>query len=194
MGVTKTSLRDFMDNRFKKARNEVFKEIDKYYNEKIEPLLDAKLSVLDKQMKQVSKVSDEFVKFQRENILLSYDYSRYVRDLNIFVNVKSDTKTRELSKIKTAVQNDSLYEKFGISEEVENAKTELRPVHGKINDIYKLENEVTTVINNASSGKKAYGDLKTLGIDMSDYKEENANLPSIQKFSVDTCLVNGDCN
>ncbi|MEC5422365.1 hypothetical protein QGM71_02525 [Virgibacillus sp. C22-A2] len=193
MSITKGSLRNFIEGRFREASEKVNTEIGEYYESEIEPLLDDKLQNLDKAIKQVSKISDEFLKFQEDNGLSDYFYSRYLRDFNNFTSIKGSTKNKELTSIKFCVRNDKTYTLFGLEEEIEKAKKDLRPKFNKLKDLNKLQSEINAVITNATTGKKAYNDLKILGVDMEDYKEVNANLPAIKKFSVDTCLVNGNC-
>jgi hypothetical protein len=62
-----------------------------------------------------------------------------------------------------------------------------------LNDLNTLEQEALNIINAATSGNQAYKHLIAVGLDMSDFKETNPQLPAVVKLSVEPCLLNGGC-
>lgn len=192
MKITKGSLRSFMSDKFEKAEKEVWKEISASHDLLKDHLL-KELEVFNPVVKTSSKLGDDLEKLLDEKRLDEWYYRSYVRDARDIAGIINAIKSDEMADIKTAIKIDKPYTRFGMADLVKKAKKDVKPLYDKINDVKKLSREVESVILNATSGKKAHRDLISLGIDMSDYKEENANLPSIQKLSVDPCLVNGDC-
>lgn len=193
MGVTKGGLRSFIDTKFSKANKEKTDHIEKYIEVHLKEPLVNELKVLDKSMRMLNHVAEQMEDFLVDNDLEGWEYKSHVRDAQYASGFKSSIVSNELGKIKAAVKVDRPYIKFGLDEAVEKAKKDLQPVYQKLEDLSTLQREVERVITNARSGKKALESLKHLGIDMSDFKEENEKLPSVQKLSVDPCLVNGGC-
>lgn len=66
----------------------------------------------------------------------------------------------------------------------------------KLDQLNTLQREIRTVINNAGSGNKAIEDLKTLGLSTEGIEQTQVReqLPAIQKFSVNVCLLEDTCH
>lgn len=193
MTITKGSLRGFINSKTIDAKKEVHQDISAVFDT-LENQLMKEIGQFNPLTDAATKLGDALEEFLGEHDLKEWEYERHVRDSRDIANLGHYIKNNEMSRIKVAVREDKPYSKFGMKGRVEQAKKETKPMYSKLKDIHTLENEMENVILSAGSGKKAYKDLANLGIDMVGYREEDSGLPSIQKLSVDPCLVNGNCN
>lgn len=76
---------------------------------------------------------------------------------------------------------------------IQEIKEEYHANNKGVEDAFKLQKELEVIIKTSRSAKEAHKTLVALGIDMKDFKESSANLPAVQKLSVDVCVINGNC-
>ncbi|GGB43406.1 hypothetical protein GCM10011409_21280 [Lentibacillus populi] len=196
MSFTKGSLRDYVNGKIDEARKEVRNEIDNYIKVNIKQSLIARLKDLENTTTPLHEVADKIEDFLvAVKLNGKWKYDHFVRDIRDASGLKNRIVESEMADINSAIVLDRPYKLFGLFDKVEQAKKDLRPQYKKIEEIKTLKQEIESTIKNAASGKQAYKSLIALGVDMEGYEEEvKMKLPSVQKLSVDPCLINGNCN
>lgn len=74
-----------------------------------------------------------------------------------------------------------------------SVKEKLRFLSKTSSDVSQLKKELDNVIKSSKTAKEGHKNLIALGVDMEDFRESNNLLNSIQKLSVDVCVINDNC-
>lgn len=198
--VTKTQLRDFVDNKISKCKIEFHNEIEETVTKRMEEALKMLLG----DVSELERVASRFEDLLTEKIhLLGADS----------VPDYATIAAREASRIYKS-------HKYFLGEVVKDAMTALNnqnsnysrfkcvPLMNVFNELNKelqpklkmyregletLKRELHNAVSNENTGKQAYKALVALGLDMSDLPDVNPNLPAVVKLSVDVCVLNGNC-
>lgn len=147
-------------------------------------------------------------------MLCTHDY--HIQQLNFYLNKTTDIKGKSadalLYYLKDRTQRgecleDFLAEAFGDLGNAEgvlfNQLNDLLDEYRKIwkrsrereEQLYTLNKEAKRVIRNSKSGKEGHKNLIALGFPMEDFVlvDDKPQLPAVQKFSVDVCVLRDDC-
>lgn len=198
MNVTKTQLRDFVDNKIATRKRELRDEIKQVVQVHFSKAIDSLLGDLS----ELSRLADRFGDLLSEKIdivgkdVVSFNAITAIQQANKLANARQyfldalvvEAVDRLISRHNTSFKSEAFTPTFNEINAV------LQP---KIN-LYRegldtLKNELHAAISNESSGKRAYNALVALGVDMTDLPEVSPNLPAVTKLSVDVCVINNTC-
>lgn len=192
MDITKDRLRRFITSRHEKAYRKEMDKIKKYLNENIRNSIEINMAGISKELQKITQIEDIYNKFLADNDMEHWSMQSVSRSLRQTASHGSAMVIHEYDKAVHAIREDKPYERFGMKDKIEKAKKDLRPLYNKIYDFHTLKKEMNEVISNARRGKQAYKELVELGVDMRELKDTNTSLPTIQKFSVDPKIMNGE--
>lgn len=211
MAITKQAVRDYVETKFKLRRDETQKAIEDAITARLSPILDQKFN--SPEFARLERISQQFVDAMSEmtakiNHLkdnCSWEINRGIKAAEDYgVGLKDLMKTKIIQKVKIHVYNplhEAITEKsFDGESALQTAALELgtvlAPEVKKLADLKTLLGELFRAIDIEPNGKRAYKAIAALGLDVSDFEEEQkrkGNLPAVIKLSVDVCLVNGTC-
>jgi hypothetical protein len=212
VGKTKESVREHVISICAKRRAAVQKEIDELYGTRLKPLVKTRINeiagrapewatyVYDR-LDQYRDDIDTLLKIDPESRVYGGTYRQNrMTGANELVYLESNLLKQCWGNMLIFVEKpEQGHFDFGsapINEMIAELQkdVELRELLGRRDDINKLLNQLTDLIDKtAGSGKQAYDRLVLLGVDMSDYEEPVKNLPAIIKLEADVCLLNGNC-
>ncbi|MEV2910822.1 hypothetical protein ABNF65_19970, partial [Paenibacillus larvae] len=148
--------------------------------------VELKAEELHAAMTQIVEKHEQHVSWSFKHVIIDID--RYVIGFreNI-VNSEAGYATWNLLRVETNVLMEELQPLMG------QLKEELAPKIKEYKDLFKLKDEITTVIDSSHNGDMAYKRLLELGVDLSEFKAASSNLPEVVALSVNPCVLNGDC-
>ncbi|MYL41791.1 hypothetical protein [Virgibacillus salexigens] len=195
MKITKQSLYDFIHEKIKVQLETAREEFETYVEKNVKPHLIDNTKDIAHLKSGLTELADELETFlENANDYGSWSPKRNVRDLREVASVRDRVITTELSNIKAAIRNNNHYDKYHMEFVVGKASKKLKPTINKIDDLKTLKRELDNAVKTSTTGKQAYKNLVSLGVDMKEFKGSENQLPAVQKLSVNPCLVNGDCN
>lgn len=211
MAITKQDVRDYVDARIQARKHEVRKAIEDAIHARLNPILDKKLDSPD--FARLARISQQFVdvmsemttkiKYLKDN---AWDIKRVIEAAeNYGVGLQKCMSGKIFTDVRDHVY-DPLYEvvteySFDRDTEVQSVALELgtllAPEVKKLNALETLRKELRRAIDNEPNGKRAYNAVAALGVDITDFEEDQkrkGNLPMVVKLSVDVCLLNNNCS
>lgn len=194
MRITKKSLYNFINKKIVAEKNKAVQQKDDYIEKNIKPVLEKNTEALTHFKNSLTKLADELQSFIEANVVDDWESRRSIRDLNYLSNVRSRIITDNMANIEHALKREMTYDSYGMYDTVEQAHKDLAPLYKKLEDLSTLHRELERAIKAGISGKDAYKNLVSLGVDMEEYKGADEHLPATVKVSVDPCLINkGGC-
>lgn len=198
MNVTKTQLRDFVDNKIYQRKRELHDEIMQAVKDHFNGVIDSLLGDLS----ELSRVANRFGDLLTEKIdivgqgVITYNAITAIQQANRLANAKKYF----LDELVHVAVN-SLVGRYSSSFKSESFTPAFNEINAMLQSKIKLyregldtlKDELHAAISNESSGKRAYNALASLGVDMSDLPEVSPNLPAVTKLSVDVCVINNTC-
>ncbi|MBB6670255.1 hypothetical protein [Cohnella nanjingensis] len=196
MGIHKADLKEFIEEKAKKRKAEVRKVVRAAVEETFRPFVfaaHADLGVLETKADAFHRELDRAVNQNKR--LTDWNFTSLLRDVNRYaIGIREDIVQRQTN---IAVGNlldrctDVLVD--GLDTLSASVADQHSMAIAEYQDLIKLTDELTTIINSSHSGDKAYKRLKELGVNLSDFDGGSKILPAVVKLSVNPCLINGDC-
>lgn len=199
--MRKQDLYNFIEMKTKEKQLSNISKIDVIRNN-IKKALNGEISGLDKLAKEFSKLVDVMEK-TKEAYPEGFDWGmkqqiQHAYNLMDFKNRLVDRIYYDLAleylKTDRAAEMNLLKDKYPASFElIQSVKNEIKNLEKNNEDLHQLARELNNVIKNSKTAKDGHKNLIALGVDMEDFQESNNLLPSIQKLSVDVCVINDNC-
>lgn len=197
MTIRKTELREFIEGKAQRRKDELRKAVYAAVEEAIKPIILLAYEGAAIVEAQAERLHESLIKLQEQykRFEKSWDISKMIRDLNSdIIGLRTDIVRQQAIAV---VYNLLDRGTDGFMKEIEDTVAAISESHAKpiaeYKDLVKLTDELTTIIDSSHNGDKAYKRLQELGVDLSDFKGGSNNLPAVIKLSVDPCLINGNC-
>lgn len=194
--MKKADLRDYFQHKKSQLMMEQSKKKRDIINS-FRPTIESELEKLDDVLTNIKAAHKEFNTFIIDNGISNWYTTNKLSRLKDLFTIKEQFITDELSDVDTALHGHAFNgHTKGLSGEfihVDDRYRQFKDAEDATKKIETLFKEIGHIIQVASSGKKAYEELKKQGIDMSDFEVKNSNVPLVQKLSVDPCIINGGC-
>lgn len=199
--VTKTALRNFVDRKIAKRRRELQEEIRTTVTVKMEVAMTQLLG----DVSELERIASRFEDLLTEKIHLIGagcvpEYAKVAaKEANKIYKAHNYFVPEIVQGAISAILNpDSSYSRFRcepLMDIFNELNAELQPQVKLLREgLDTLKKELHNAVSIESTGKRGYNALVALGLDMSDMPEDNPNLPTVVKLSVDVCVLNGDCD
>lgn len=201
--MRKQDLRDYFESKFTDLRLKNKQEIEDYIKDQVKTLYHNKVTLnythlmdgLQVLSKQIYKLYEDF------GLLNDWNHSRFLSELKGEKGLKFHEKQIDsiTSSIIWHINNpekvafNHMFDWVKVFYDTIRKTEKVKNYYKRRKDISKLSSEISLVITTAQNGKKAYEQLKKLGVNMDGLVKEQLALPVPVKLSVDPCLINGDC-
>jgi hypothetical protein len=196
MGIRKSDLRDFITNKASARKNEIWDAARIVVEAAIKPIIFR----IFKDVEPVERLGQQF----HDALLdLKEKYKRFDKwKINSLI---SDINSYVIGARMDIVRDQTNYALYNLLQRSTNAlmaevdalvpgfKEQLSRQIAEYQDLVKLTEELTTIIDSCHNGDKAYKRLEELGVDFTEFKVANPNLPAIVKLTANVCLLNGNC-
>lgn len=197
MGIRKVDLREFIEEKSNKRLNELRNIFSAAVGEAFTPVVFdayADLASLEVKADTFHRALDQAIETHKK-MRTEFKYSRILREVNS--HILGLRKGIVEDQTRYAVYNILERSTNGLMEGLDDIAADVAKRHAKLvaeyQNLSKLTDELTTIIDAAHNGDKAFKQLKELGVNLDGFEGTNPNLPAIVKLSVDPCLLNGDC-
>jgi hypothetical protein len=197
MGIRKSDLQKFIDEKSRKRKDDIREQARLVVKSTLGPIIFETFSDVEPIEQQAQLFHDSLLLMKEKHARFQkwWNLNSVISDVNSYIiglraDIVRDQTGSVLSNLLDRATN-------GVMKEVEQSipilKKQLAKQISEYQDIVKLTEEISSIISSNHNGDKAYKRLEELGVDLSDFKFGNTNLPAIIKLSANVCVLNGNC-
>lgn len=196
MGIRKTDLYKFVEDKIKALRSPIWKSVETALKAEFFPVIAGMYPEADALERSAQRFHDELELFISKHIRFDkWKYSNVVRDVNTNVIGLRDGLAAQYAGWATwnvlgGATNGLMPEMDAL---IPTFKEKYAEEIARYKEIGKLGEELLPIIDGHRNGDKAYKQLQELGVDLTGFDTGTPNLPAVVKLTVDVCLINGNC-